>query len=89
MNLFKVFVIAILTFSLVEKLNVLNDSTELSIFDSNSNRYNCKYSQLSCGCYAKYGGCNVQCSPSVSYMIYNQTSCPSIKNHFLSGFSHL
>ena len=86
----KVLVILLLTFYVSLELFKNNESTDLIDPSTNfNNRYNCKYSQLSCGCYSKYGGCNVQCSPSVAYMIFNQTSCPSLPNHFLSGFTHV
>lgn len=48
--------------------------------------YNCHYSQLWCGCYSKNGGCEVRCSPSKSFSLYNQTDCHFLKDHFLSGF---
>lgn len=85
----KVLTILVLTFYLSMELFKNNDSTDLIDPSYNVGRYNCKYSRLSCGCYTKYGGCNVQCSPSISYIVFNQTSCPSLPNHFLSGFTHV
>ena len=61
-----------------------SNSTDLSLPNYN---HNCHYAQLHCGCYSKYGGCGVKCSPSYSYTLYNQTSCPPVEDHFLSGFT--
>lgn len=64
-----------------------SNSSDLANLNSHTNRYTCHYSKLWCGCYSKSGGCQVGCSPSTYLILYNQTSCPPRKNHFLSGFS--
>ena len=62
-----------------------NYANEL-VLNNNNGNYICHYAQLACGCYSKYGGCGVKCSPTYSYTLYNQTSCPKLKDHFLAGF---
>jgi len=63
----------------------INEKYEL-VLKNNKGNYNCHYAQLACGCYSKYGGCGVKCSPTYSYSLYNQTYCPKLQNHFLAGF---
>ena len=65
--------------------NYTNKAYEL-VLKNNKGSYNCHYAQLACGCYSKYGGCGVKCSPTYSYSLYNQSSCPKLQNHFLAGF---
>jgi len=62
------------------------NSTDLLNTNTNT-RYTCHYSRLWCGCYSKTGGCQVGCSPSTFIILYNQTACFPLKNHFLSGFT--
>lgn len=64
-----------------------SSSTDLANLNTHTTRYTCHYSKLWCGCYSKSGGCQVGCSPSTYLILYNQTSCPPRKSHFLSGFS--
>ena len=66
---------------------VVSDYTGIGFVKTgNGENYDCHYSQLWCGCYAKTGGCEVRCSPSKSFTLYNQTDCHHLKYHFLSGF---
>jgi len=62
------------------------DSENSLVLKTVKGKYNCHYAQLACGCYSKYGGCGVTCSPTYSYTLYNQTSCPKLQNYFLAGF---
>ena len=52
------------------------------VLKNNKGSYNCHYAQLACGCYSKYGGCGVKCSPTYSYTLFNQTNCPKLQNYF-------
>jgi hypothetical protein len=68
--------------------NFLDNYTQTNGQTMNTQTFNCVYSSLHCACYSNNGGgCSVGCSPQRYFSLYNQTSCPQLKNFMLSGFS--
>ena len=54
------------------------------------NLYECSYAGLSCGCYTNnQGGCQVSCSPTAYFKMYNQTECSKKEDFVLAGFTHM
>ena len=62
-----------------------NENTDLIV---KQNLYECSYAGLSCGCYTNnQGGCQVSCSPTAYFKMYNQTECIEKDNFVLAGFT--
>ena len=65
----------------------LEENTDLIV---KQNLYECSYAGLSCGCYTNnQGGCQVSCSPTAYFKVYNQTECEEKDNFVLAGFKHM